>query len=82
MCVCAFLTIPHDTQTRTCRNYLRLASRIDAVAGRVETAVRMRMVTKSMGGIVKNLEAASKSMNLEKVLLLHHLLSFFFYTYC
>lgn len=49
------------------RNYLRLASRIDAVAGRVETAVRMRMVTKSMGGIVKSLEAASKSMNLEKV---------------
>ncbi|ELR17051.1 chromatin modifying protein 1b, putative [Acanthamoeba castellanii str. Neff] len=48
-------------------NYLRLASRIDAVAGRVETAVRMRMVTKSMGGIVKNLEAASKSMNLEKM---------------
>jgi charged multivesicular body protein 1 len=77
-------------------NYLRLASRIDAVAGRVETAVRMRQVpalprcethitaaslahslgllcvlsqvTRSMSGIVKNLEAASKSMNLEKVL--------------
>jgi charged multivesicular body protein 1 len=48
-------------------NYLRLASRIDAVAGRVETAVRMRQVTRSMSGIVKNLEAAAKAMNLEKM---------------
>jgi len=48
-------------------NYLRLASRIDAMAARVETAVRMRSVTKTMGGIVKSLESASKSMNLEKM---------------
>jgi len=48
-------------------SYLRLSSRIDAVAARVETAVRMRQVTRSMAGIVKNLEAASKSMNLEKI---------------
>jgi len=34
-------------------NYLRLASRIDAVASRVETAVRMKTVTRSMTGIVK-----------------------------
>eukprot|EP01087_Luapelamoeba_hula_P019742 TRINITY_DN6593_c0_g1_i1.p1 TRINITY_DN6593_c0_g1~~TRINITY_DN6593_c0_g1_i1.p1 ORF type:complete len:194 (-),score=46.09 TRINITY_DN6593_c0_g1_i1:116-697(-) len=48
-------------------NYLRLSSKIDAVAARVETAVRMRQVTKSMAGIVRSLEAASKSMNIEQI---------------
>merc|ERR1711879_634795 len=48
-------------------NYLRLASRLDAVASRVETAIRMRQVTKSMGGIVKSMDKALKSMNLEKI---------------
>lgn len=48
-------------------NYLRLSSRIDAVAARVETAVRMRTVTRSMTNIVKSLEKAGQSMNLEQV---------------
>jgi charged multivesicular body protein 1 len=48
-------------------NYLRLASRIDAVAARVETAVRMRAVTKSMGHIVRGLDEAAQSMNLERI---------------
>eukprot|EP00727_Mastigamoeba_balamuthi_P007568 m51a1_g3431 putative snf7 family protein (201) ;mRNA; f:626754-627855 len=48
-------------------NYLRLASRIDGVASRVNTAIRMRTVTKSMSSIVKSLEKSSKAMDLEKV---------------
>ncbi len=34
-------------------NYLRLSSRVDAVAARVETAVRMQQITKSMAGVVQ-----------------------------
>ncbi len=48
-------------------NYLRLASRIDAVGSRVESAVRMKQVTKSMSGIVVGLDAAMKTMDMAKV---------------
>ncbi len=48
-------------------NFLRMASRIDAVAQRVETAVRMNKVTKDMSGVVKAMESAASTMNLEKV---------------
>lgn len=48
-------------------NYLRLASRIDAVASRVEAAVRMKQVTKSMAGVVKGLDAAMKTMDMTKI---------------
>jgi charged multivesicular body protein 1 len=48
-------------------NLLRLASRIDAVASRVETAVTMRQVTGSMTSVVKGMDRAMDSMNLEKV---------------
>ncbi|GAM24307.1 hypothetical protein SAMD00019534_074820 [Acytostelium subglobosum LB1] len=48
-------------------NYLRLASRIDAVASRVETAVRMKSVTGSMASIVKSMERSMREMNLEKI---------------
>ncbi|WVO16011.1 hypothetical protein L204_103676 [Cryptococcus depauperatus] len=48
-------------------NLLRLGSRIDAVASRVETAVAMRTVTNSMGSVVKGMDKAMESMNLEKV---------------
>lgn len=48
-------------------NYLRMAARVDAVASRVQTAVTQRKVTQSMAGVVKNLDAAMKSMNLEKI---------------
>jgi hypothetical protein len=37
----------------TALNYLRLSSRIDAVAQRVNTAVKMQTLTKDMSGIVK-----------------------------
>ncbi|KAJ3101623.1 hypothetical protein HDU97_001236 [Phlyctochytrium planicorne] len=48
-------------------NFLRLASRIDATASRVQTAVTMRKVTTSMAGVVKGMEKAMQSMNLEQI---------------
>ena len=48
-------------------NLLRLSSRLDAVASRVETAVTMRQVTGSMGQVVKGMDKAMESMNLERV---------------
>jgi len=43
----------------TGNNYLRLASRMDAVASRVESAVKMKQVTKQMSGVVKSMDKAS-----------------------
>jgi len=48
-------------------NYLRLSSRVDAVANRVETAAKMSQLTKTMGGIVQGMDAALKSMDTEKI---------------
>ncbi|KAH3767282.1 snf7-family protein [Pelomyxa schiedti] len=48
-------------------NYLKLSSRIDGVASRVEQAIRMRVVTGSMSGIVKSLDKAMKTMDLAQV---------------
>jgi len=48
-------------------NYLRLSSRIDAVAARVNTAVKMKSLTKDMSGIVRSMDSALKSMNVEKI---------------
>ncbi|KAI0042249.1 vacuolar assembly protein DID2 [Auriscalpium vulgare] len=48
-------------------NLLRLASRIDAVASRVETAVTMRQVTGNMTSVVKGMDKAMETMNLERV---------------
>lgn len=48
-------------------NYLRMASRVDAVASRVQTGVMMKSLTKSMGSVVKGLDKALSSMDLEKV---------------
>ena len=48
-------------------NLLRLASRIDAVSSRVQTAVTMRQVTGSMANVVRGMDGAMKSMDLEKV---------------
>lgn len=48
-------------------NLLQLASRVDAVAGRVQTAVTMRQVTGNMQKVVKSMDVAMKSMNLERV---------------
>ncbi|KAF2396191.1 hypothetical protein EJ06DRAFT_534325 [Trichodelitschia bisporula] len=48
-------------------NLLKLASRIDAVSSRVQTAVTMRQVSASMGNVVKGMDAAMKTMDLEKI---------------
>lgn len=48
-------------------NYLRMSARVDAVASRVQSAVTTRKVTNSMAGVVKAMDAAMKSMNLEKI---------------
>jgi charged multivesicular body protein 1 len=48
-------------------NYLRLASRLDAVVSRLETQAKMQGVARSMGGIVKALDRALAANNVEKV---------------
>lgn len=48
-------------------NYRRMSSRVDAVSQRVQTAVTMQQVTKSMSGVVSAMQSAMQSMNLEKV---------------
>jgi hypothetical protein len=48
-------------------NFLRLSSRIDAVSQRVQTAVSMGQLTKSMGSTVKGLDKVLATMNVEKI---------------
>lgn len=48
-------------------NFRRMSARIDAVSSRVQTAITTKKVTQSMGGVVKSMESAMKSMNLEKI---------------
>ena len=48
-------------------NCLRLGSRIDAVASRLETAVRMNAVTNSMKGVVKGMDKGLASMDVDKI---------------
>ena len=48
-------------------NFLRLSSRLDAVASRIQTAITMKQVAGSMGSLVKGLDSAMRSMDLEKV---------------
>jgi charged multivesicular body protein 1 len=48
-------------------NYLRLSSRVDAVASKVKSAVAMQSVAKNIGQVTKSLESAMASLDLEKV---------------
>lgn len=48
-------------------NLLRLSSRIDAVALRVQTAVTMRSVTGNMTQVIRGMDKAMQSMNLERI---------------
>lgn len=48
-------------------NFLRLGSRIDAVASRLETAIRMQEVNAAMGQTVKGMANAMKSMQVETI---------------
>jgi charged multivesicular body protein 1 len=44
-------------------NYLRLASRIDGVASRLQSAIDQQNVAKLMGKVSRDLDVAMKSMN-------------------
>ena len=48
-------------------NYLRLSSRIDAVCGRMDTAIKMNQVTKSMGSVVKGMDKVIATMDVDKI---------------
>lgn len=48
-------------------NYLRLGSRIDAVASRLETAIRMQQINSAMVQTVKGMSNAMKSMQVEQI---------------
>ncbi|CAO3650044.1 unnamed protein product [Cunninghamella echinulata] len=48
-------------------NLLRLSSRIDGVASRVQSAITMKAVSSSMASVVKNMEKSMSSMDLEKL---------------
>ncbi|XP_064458715.1 charged multivesicular body protein 1a-like [Ornithodoros turicata] len=48
-------------------NYLRMASKVDAVSSKIQSAMAMKQVTKNMGGVVKALDKAINSMDLQKV---------------
>jgi len=54
-------------QKNNAQNYLRLASRVDAVSSRLESAIKMQQVTKSMGQVVKGMDKALGSMNIEQI---------------
>merc|ERR1712223_2197732 len=48
-------------------NYLKMSSKIDAVSSRVQSAVTMKGMAKNMGSVVKSLEKAVNSMELQKI---------------
>lgn len=48
-------------------NFLRLGSRIDAVASRLETAIRMQDVNKAMGQTVTGMANVMKTMNVDQI---------------
>lgn len=48
-------------------NMLRLSSRLDAVASRVETGLQLRKLTPTMGRIVMGMEGALKAMDTEQL---------------
>jgi len=48
-------------------NYLKLSSRIDAVAARVNTAVQMGKLTGDMTKIVGSMDSVMKTMDVEKI---------------
>eukprot|EP00629_Pelagomonadales_sp_RCC1024_P012447 CAMPEP_0119259938 /NCGR_PEP_ID=MMETSP1329-20130426/554_1 /TAXON_ID=114041 /ORGANISM="Genus nov. species nov., Strain RCC1024" /LENGTH=202 /DNA_ID=CAMNT_0007259347 /DNA_START=160 /DNA_END=768 /DNA_ORIENTATION=+ len=48
-------------------NYLKMGSRIDAVAQRLETAIRTKDMSKSMTRVTKGMGSALKTMDVEKI---------------
>ena len=48
-------------------NFLRMASRIDGVASRVESAIRMQSISSTMGTTVQSMSEAMKSMDYKTI---------------
>ncbi|KAJ2005099.1 hypothetical protein GGI02_002000 [Coemansia sp. RSA 2322] len=48
-------------------NLLKLSSRVDAVASRVQTAITMRQVTGTMASVVRGIDQTMENMNLEQI---------------
>ncbi|KAA0201226.1 hypothetical protein HAZT_HAZT008032 [Hyalella azteca] len=48
-------------------SYLRMASKVDAVQSRLQSAVAMKGITKNMSSVVRNLDTALNSMDLQKI---------------
>ena len=48
-------------------NFLRMQSRVDAVASRLEAAIRMQDVNKAMVQVVKGMSSAMKTMDVERI---------------
>jgi charged multivesicular body protein 1 len=48
-------------------NFIRLSSRIDAVASRVETAIRMNAITKQLGAVTKGMDSVLGTMDVGKI---------------
>ncbi|KAG5467581.1 hypothetical protein CUR178_01225 [Leishmania enriettii] len=48
-------------------NHLRLAARMDAVVSRLDTAIKMKMITKNMGQMVKGVDKVLLSMDPAKI---------------
>ena len=60
-------------------NYLRLSSRLDGVASRVETAIRMNGITKSMQGVVNGMDKVRTCQMFNQCYFLIHLSSTLMY---
>jgi charged multivesicular body protein 1 len=48
-------------------NLLKLSSRLDAVAARVQTAAKMNQITRGMKGVVGSMDKVLSSMNVEEI---------------
>jgi charged multivesicular body protein 1 len=48
-------------------NLLKLSSRLDAVAARVQTAAKMNQITRGMKGVVGSMDKVLNSMNVEDI---------------
>jgi charged multivesicular body protein 1 len=48
-------------------NYLRMASRIDAVVSRMDTAIKMNQVSKTMGSVVQGMDKVLATMDVDRI---------------
>lgn len=51
----------------TGNNYLRLSSKLDAVASRLDSAIKMKAVTQQMGQVTKGMDKILASMDIAKI---------------